>query len=71
MTLKQLARERMIRGKAAHPNECWEELSNAELMCEAREELADCYNYFSKQKTVVREAAYYMLGLLWKLSFKK
>jgi hypothetical protein len=70
MTLQQLADERMLSGKASHPDQDWDDMCNAELMGEAREELADCYNYYSKQTLPRKVLAYILLNILWRISLK-
>ena len=68
MTLKELAEKRMITGKANHPDQNWDDLTHEQLMAEAREELADLYNYFSKAPAKIKTFAYSHLDSLWVLA---
>lgn len=70
MTIKDLAEVRMEVGKANHEDQNWDDLTHQDLMVEAREELADLYNYFSKMpEGSVREVTYWMLQRLWDKTF--
>ena len=68
MTLKSLANDRMLYGGLAHPDQSWNELSQFTLMAEAREEIADCYNYFSRSPWYKKIIVYPMLHLLFLLT---
>ena len=65
--LEQMAADRMIAGKSNHPEQSWDKMTHQELMVEAREELADLYNYFSKMPDEsLKESIYKGLELFWR-----
>lgn len=70
MTLQQLAEDRMIKGKKNHLDQSWETLSHEYLVQEAREELADAWNYSEKFDALAKNAfrghiqnAFYILDI--------
>lgn len=46
LTIQELAAERMIKGKASHPDQTWP-MERSVMDAELREELADSWNYVS------------------------
>ena len=66
-----MAAERMIRGKANHPDQNWDDMTHEQLMVEAKEELADLLNYFSKAPAFIKQESTHILEILWKMSDSK